>query len=70
MTIPDLPPMDKTAITVTSLKDSSEEDRYWHSKTPEERMQALEIMRRMVYGEARTNEPMQKVIEVVDLEGS
>ncbi|MCA9435486.1 MAG: hypothetical protein KC978_06850 [Candidatus Omnitrophica bacterium] len=67
MNMKDLPPLDKTAISVTSLGDSSDDDKYWHSRTPEERMRAMEVMRRMVYGEDRTTGRLQRSIEVVDL---
>ena len=37
--------MDKTAFSVASLFDETEEKTYWHSKTPHERLEAVELMR-------------------------
>jgi len=37
--------MDKTAFSVSSLDDESDERQYWLSKTPVERLYSVEIMR-------------------------
>ena len=37
--------LDRTAFQVGSLDDDREEVEYWRAKTPEERMEALELMR-------------------------
>ena len=67
----DLPPLDKTAFSIVNLDEADEADRqYWWSKTPQERLQAVEIYRRMVYGHDRTTARLQRTIEVVDLEES
>lgn len=42
--------LDKSALTVTSLLDESEEQEYWRHKSPEERWQAIESMRQIIYG--------------------
>lgn len=42
--------MDKTAFSVSSLKDGATEKEFWLSKTPLERLQALEILRQINYG--------------------
>jgi hypothetical protein len=42
--------MDKTAFSVASLFDEPDEKAFWHSKTPYERLQAVELMRQVVYG--------------------
>jgi hypothetical protein len=34
--------VDKTAFSVVSLQDESDEIAYWRSKTPSERLQAVE----------------------------
>ena len=46
----ELPRLDKTALTISSLQDETEELNYWLSKSPSERMEAIEINRKMVYG--------------------
>jgi hypothetical protein len=42
--------MDKTAFSIASLSDASDEKEYWFSKTPQERLQAMEFMRQVIYG--------------------
>lgn len=42
--------IDKTVFSVASLADESDEKRYWLSKTPHERLEALELMRQAIYG--------------------
>ena len=58
--------MDKTAFTVTSLFDESDEKAYWLSKTPQERLEALEIMRQIVYGYDPATTRLQRVFAVVE----
>jgi len=48
-----LPRLNKQIVTVTALDDIEEEKNYWLSKTPLERIEAIEINRRMVYGRNR-----------------
>jgi hypothetical protein len=58
--------MDKTVITVSTLTDPSDEIAYWHSKTPQERIQALELMRQIIYGYSPADTRLQRVLEVVE----
>jgi hypothetical protein len=39
----------KTAFSVVSLNEKSDEKEYWLSKTEEERLQAIEFMRQVMY---------------------
>jgi len=48
-----LPRLDKTAFVVSSIDDFEEEKRFWLSKSAQERIQAIELNRRMVYGRDR-----------------
>ena len=59
--------VDRTAFVVTSLHESDEKE-YWLSKTPEERLQALELMRQIVYGYDPATARLQRFFEVADLE--
>jgi hypothetical protein len=60
--------LDKTAFSVASLHDESDEKEYWFSKTPYERLLALEYMRQIAYGYDPSTERLQRVFEIVDLE--
>ncbi len=60
-----LPGIDKQEITIISLDDTEEEKNYWLSKSPEERLRALEVNRRMVYGEDKVTSRLQRILEFV-----
>ena len=62
--------LDKTTITVSSLFEESDEKAYWHSKTPEERLQALELMRQSAYGYDPSTTRLQRVLEVAEFQTS
>jgi hypothetical protein len=42
--------MNKTELSLGCLADSSDEKLYWLSKTPDERLEALELVRQVLYG--------------------
>ncbi len=58
--------VDKEAFSVmSSFEETDEVDKaYWHSKTPQERMAALELMRQINYGYDPTTERLQRVLEI------
>lgn len=55
--------LDRTAFSVVPLSQQGDDGAYWRTKTPEERMRALEYLRRMAYGDAATA-PMQRVLSI------
>ena len=57
--------LDKTAFSVVSLAEADDEKDYWLSKTPQERLQAVELIRQMLYGYDPSVARMQKVFTVV-----
>jgi len=60
-----LPKLDKTAFSVTTLdKNDEDEKAYWLSKTPFERLDAVETMRQIVYGYDPTTTRLQRFLEV------
>ncbi len=67
--LPDRNPykMDKTAFSVTALFEKSGDKEYWISKTPQERLEALELMRQINYGYDPTTARLQRVLEIVEL---
>jgi hypothetical protein len=62
-----LPSLDKKIINVTSLSDIEEEKKYWLSKSPIERIEAIEINRRMIYGQDRVTSRLQRFFESAEL---
>ncbi len=61
--------LDRTAFSVVSLDDESDEMAFWLTRTPEERIRQVERLRQINFGD-RANEPLQRVLEVVDLTSS
>ena len=59
--------IDRTAFRVDDLGGLPDERAYWRSKTPLERLEALELLRRIHYGYDPATERLQRVLEVVEL---
>lgn len=60
--------MDKTVVSVVDLShDSGHDDvQYWLSKTPTERLIALETLRQQYYGYDPNTARFQRLFEVVE----
>jgi hypothetical protein len=56
--------LDKTAMTITPLNETGGDKGYWLSRTPYERLQAVEILRRLNYGNDQSAARLQRVLEV------
>lgn len=67
MSIKDIQINKKEIRVFSSFEESDAEDRkYWHSKSPDERLSALELMRQSAYGyENPTTQRLQRVLEIV-----
>jgi hypothetical protein len=59
--------MDKTALSVGTLSDASHDRAYWLSKTPQQRLEALELLRIIHYGYNPATTRLQRLLEVVEL---
>ena len=62
--------IDKGALSVVSLSEESDDKEYWHAKTPQERLEAVELMRQINYGYDPTTARLQRVLEVAQLTSS
>ncbi len=60
--------LDKTKISVSNSFDNSDEKEYWLSRTAEERLQHVERLRRICYGEATTKRMDKTVFEVAKID--
>jgi hypothetical protein len=56
--------IDKTALTITGLSRTSGDEEYWLSKTPYERLQALDLMRQIIYGYDPSTTRLQRVLTI------
>ena len=59
--------LDRSAFRVDALEEDSSEREYWRTKTPAERMEALELMRQIIYGYDPAPTRLQRVLEVAEL---
>jgi hypothetical protein len=59
--------LDKTAFSVSSLYEESDETDFWISKSPARRLEAMELMRRINYGYDPITERLQRFFEVAEL---
>ncbi|MCL5280854.1 MAG: hypothetical protein M1376_13220 [Planctomycetes bacterium] len=56
--------IDRKALSVGSVREPSDEKAYWLSKTPQERLQAAELMRQIVYGYDPSTTRLQRILEI------
>ena len=57
--------IDKTAFSVMPLSDPVNDKHYWLKKTPTERIQQIEILRRISYGHLAAAR-LQRVLDVAE----
>jgi hypothetical protein len=62
---------DKTVFSVgTHAEHNAAEKAFWLSKTPQERLEALELMRQINYGYNPDTDRVQRVLKILELEES
>ena len=67
--LPQSAKMDKTALSVISLTEAAVDDKkFWWSKTPEERLAAVELLRQIHYGYDPSTERLQRVLAIAELD--
>jgi hypothetical protein len=57
--------IDRTAIKVTSINESDDNE-YWQTRPPEERLVALELLRQIVYDYDPNTARIQRVLEIAE----
>ena len=61
--------VDRSAFSVVALGEQDDDDRkYWLSKTPRERLEGVETIRRVLYGYDPATVRLQRVLEVAEQE--
>jgi hypothetical protein len=68
MKLPDKYKLDRGVLETGHLTSKPNGRQYWLSKTPDERFEALEILRQIAYGYDPATERLQRVFEVVKLD--
>ncbi|MEK6643279.1 MAG: hypothetical protein AABZ08_05170 [Planctomycetota bacterium] len=64
----DHPRVDRTVFQLGTLGDRDDSVQYWRQRPPEERFEALETLRQIMYGYDPTTERVQKVLEFARLD--
>jgi hypothetical protein len=61
--------IDRSRVTLASFDEAEEADLdFWLSKTPTERIEGIEHLRRWLYGEAAVDQGLQRVLTAVELQ--
>jgi hypothetical protein len=60
--------LDRTHFSVALLTDPDDAREYWLTRSVEERLRAIELLRRTFYGYSSAGEGLQRVLEVAQLE--
>lgn len=68
MNLPDKYKLNRGVSETAHLTGKPDDRQYWLSKTPDERFEALEILRQIAYGYDPATERLQRVFEVVKLD--
>ena len=59
--------LDRASFSIGTVHDGGDEKGYWQTKTPQERVQAIEVMRRIVYGYDPDTERLSRFFEITEL---
>ena len=60
--------VDRTKISCGDMTDPDDSLEYWLSRPVSERLEALELSRRICHGEAAATARLQRVLEIAELE--
>lgn len=61
--------LNKKIMKISSLNENEEKE-FWHSRSPIERLKAIETYRRIIYGYAHTTPRFQRFFEVAEFKKS
>ncbi|CAB1060282.1 hypothetical protein D1BOALGB6SA_5048 [Olavius sp. associated proteobacterium Delta 1] len=59
----------RNVFEIVDLKDADDSN-YWHGRGPIERVEAIEFMRKVMFGNDRVSKRLQRVLTVVELKRS
>jgi len=65
MNPPDKYRLDRGVLETAQLTSRPNDRQYWLSKTPDERFEALEILRQIAYGYDPATERLQRIFEII-----
>ena len=56
--------MDKSVMVIGELSEQGDDKAYWATKTPDERLAALELMRQVMFGYDPSTARIQRVLTI------
>ena len=56
--------LDRSVLTITNLSEAPDDCQFWLTKSPAERLAALEFMRQIMYGYDPTTARLQRVLTI------
>ncbi len=62
--------IDKTVVSVSTLYNEIDDKDYWLSKSSEERLKAVELIRQTLYGYSFATARLQRIFEITELTAS
>jgi hypothetical protein len=60
--------LDRSAFDIVPLEIEGDDRDYWRARSPQERMEALELMRQTIYGYDPATAKLQRILEVIELD--
>jgi len=60
------PRVDRSTVTVGNVSGESDEKAFWLSKTPLDRLEAVELLRQIAFGYDPTTTRLQRVLETAE----
>jgi hypothetical protein len=60
--------LDRSAFAIGTLDEEGDDRRYWQARSPQERMEALELMRQIIYGYDPATTRLQRIFAIAELE--
>jgi len=60
--------MDRTVFDVVPLEGQDDDLAYWLARSVDERLEAIEVQRQVIYGYDPATERLRRVLEVASLE--
>jgi len=58
--------LNRKKLSIVALDDRNQDLEFWAAKDPLERLEAMEMQRRIAYGPSNTSKRLQRIFEVID----
>jgi len=62
----DFPKIDRSVVKVGTIFDDSDEKAFWLTKSPLDRLEAVELLRQIAYGYDPSTTRLQRILEITE----